>query len=135
MAGVYCAKNHGSVVTCVDRDSEVFPFLRLHAAINNVEITTIETSFKELSGKRMKSHEIMIGADICFWDDMVEILKNLILRAFEYDIKTVIIADPGRSPFEMLGQYFVERGMGKIMNWGVNRPYRIQGRILRISEK
>lgn len=130
LAGIYCAKNHSSKVTCVDRDSEVFPYVQLHAEINNVEITAIKTGFETLSGIEMKSYEIMIGADICFWVNMVDTLKSLIHRAFESNIKSVIIADPGRSPFEMLAQYFVNTGIGKIMNWNVTHPYPIQGRIL-----
>ena len=31
LAGIYCAKKHGAVVTGVDVDSEVLPFSRLHA--------------------------------------------------------------------------------------------------------
>jgi predicted nicotinamide N-methyase len=133
LAGIYCAKKYSSIVTCVDSDSAVFPYLRLHAEINDVEMTTMQTDFEELSDKHMKDNEIMIGADICFWGEMIEILKSLILRAFESDIKTIIIADPGRSSFELLGQYVVERGRGKIMNWDVTHPHPIEGRILRIS--
>jgi predicted nicotinamide N-methyase len=133
LAGIYCAKNYSSIVTCVDTDSAVFPYLRLHAEINDVEITTMETGFEELSDKHMKNNEIMIGADICFWGEMIETLKSLILRAFESDVKKVIIADPGRSSFELLAQYFVERGRGKIINWDVTHPHPIEGRILLIS--
>jgi predicted nicotinamide N-methyase len=132
LAGIYCAKNYSSIVTSVDSDSAVFPYLRLHAEINKVEITTMEAGFEELSGKEIKRNEIMIGADICFWDEMIEILKSLIFRALESDIKTIIIADPGRAPFELLGKYFVEKGRGNIMNWDVTHPHSIQGRILRI---
>ncbi len=133
LAGIYCAKNHSSIVTCVDRDPEVFPFVRLHAIINNVDITTLEKGFEELSGKQIKSHEIMIGSDICFANEMVEVLKSLILRAFESGINTVIIADPGRTPFESLGQYFIDQGKGQVMNWEVNHPHYIQGRLLIIK--
>ena len=133
LAGIYCAKNHRSVVTCVDRDSQVFPYVHLHAMLNNVDITTIEKSFDELTAIHMKSHEIMIGSDICFWDEMIEPLKSLIFRAFESGIKTVILADPGRPSFESLGRYFLEKKMGKIMNRDITCPHNIQGRILRIS--
>ena len=133
LAGIYCAKNHSSIVTCVDRDPEVFPYVHLHAKINNVDITTLGKGFEELSGKQIKSHEIMIGADICFWEEMVEVLISLILRAFESGIKKVVIADPGRTPFESLGRYFIDQGKGKVMNWEVNHPHYIQGRILIIK--
>ena len=76
LAGIYCAKNHNAIVTCVDSDSAVFPYVHLHADINNVTVTTMETGFEELKGINMKDFEIMVGADICFWDNMVESLKN-----------------------------------------------------------
>ena len=133
LAGIYCAKNHDSIVTCMDSDSAVFPYVRLHADINNVDITTMETRFEELTVVNMKNFEIMIGADICFWDSMYDTLRRLILRALESGIKTVILSDPGREPFEKLGGYFVEEGKGQIMNWSVTRPHSIQGRILRIN--
>ncbi|MBN2062214.1 MAG: methyltransferase [Deltaproteobacteria bacterium] len=133
LAGIYCAKNHNSSVTCVDRDSEVFPYLRLHAETNKVKITTMETGFEELSCGQLKSYELMMGADICFWNEMVESLKNLIARAFESHIETVVIADQGRSSFESLGRYFVEKGKGEIINWEVTHPHTIEGRILRIK--
>jgi predicted nicotinamide N-methyase len=117
----------------MDTDSAVFPYVHLHADTNKVDITTMETPFEELTAVKMKNFEIMIGADICFWDNMFETLKKLILRALESGIRTVILADPGREPFEKLGQYFAEKGKGKIMNWAVTRPHSIQGRILRIK--
>jgi predicted nicotinamide N-methyase len=133
LAGIYCAKNHKSTVTCMDSDSAVFPYVRLHADINNVDITTMETRFEGLTVVNMKNFEIIIGADICFWDNMFETLKRLVLRALESGVKTVVLSDPGREPFEKLGKYFTEEGNGKIMNWAVTRPHSIQGRILRIK--
>jgi predicted nicotinamide N-methyase len=133
LAGIYCAKNHNSIVTCMDTDSAVFPYVRLHADTNNVDITTMVTGFEDLAVVNMKNFEIIIGADICFWDNMFETLKTLILKALKSGVKAVILSDPGREPFEKLGRYFVEEGNGKIMNWVVTRPHPIQGRILRIN--
>ena len=117
----------------MDTDSAVFPYVHLHADINNVDITTMETGFEELTTVSMKKFEIMIGADICFWDDMFETLKRLILRALESGVRTIVLSDPGREPFEKLGRYFVEEGKGEIMSWAVTHPHSIRGRILRIN--
>ncbi len=133
LAGIYCAKNHGSIVTCVDSDAAVFPYVNLHAGINDVRIKTVESDFEKLSPLHLKNFSIMIGADICFWNNMVEILKNLILRAFDSGIKKVILADPGRSPFEELGEYFVNKGIGRIMDRDIIHPQVFRGRILRIE--
>ena len=133
IAGIYCVKNFNSVVTCLDSDSAVFPYVRLHADINNVTVNTVEADFDDLRGNFFKNVDVMIGADICFWDNMVDTLKRLIHKALEFGVKTIILADPGRSTFEKLAEYFSDKGIGKIINWDIRRPYSIQGRILRVG--
>ena len=133
IAGIYCVKNFNSVVTCVDSDSAVFPYVHLHAEINDVSVNTLEADFDDLPAKYFKNIDTMIGADICFWDNLVETLIKMILRALEYGVRNIIFADPGRPTFEKLGKYFQSKGLGEIINWDVNRPYSIQGRILRVG--
>ncbi len=133
IAGIYCVKKFNSVVTCLDRDSAVFPYVNLHADINNVTVNTVEAAFDDLSGNFFTDIDVMIGADICFWDEMVSTLKRVILKALNFGVKTIILADPGRPTFEKLAEYFMEQGIGKIINWDILKPYSIQGRILRIG--
>ena len=133
LAGIYCAKNHGATVTAVDIDSEVFPYLHLHEEINKVEIATMQKGFDGLRAKHVKNFDIVIGADICFWDSMVDSLKRFIYRALKTTVCMVLIADPGRTPFEELGEHFVEKRIGRILEWAVSHPYPIQGRILKIG--
>jgi len=133
LAGIYCAKHYDALVTCIDIDSQVFPYLHLHAAMNRVEIATMEMGFDGLTGSELKDFDLLIGSDICFWDTMVHPLKGLILRALGADVSQVMIADPGRSPFEELGTYFAAKGTGHILGWSVDHPYHIQGRILRVG--
>ncbi|MBN2418489.1 MAG: methyltransferase [Deltaproteobacteria bacterium] len=133
IAGIYCVKNFDSIVTCMDSDSAVFPYVHLHADINDVTVNTVKLDFDDLAGKYFKNIDIMIGADICFWDNMVETLKRMINRALEYGVKNIIFADPGRPTFEKLGNYFQNEGTGNIINWDITRPYAIQGRILRVG--
>jgi predicted nicotinamide N-methyase len=133
LAGIYCAKKHGAKVTGVDVDPEVFPYLRLHAEINRVEIATIKKSFGGLTARDLKGFDVLIGADICFWDSMVFSMKRLINRALRTGVRMVLIADPGRPTFDKLGEYFTEKGRGEILDWTAQRPRRIQGRILKIG--
>lgn len=133
LGGIYCAKNHHAVVTGVDIDSEVFPYLRLHAQINNVEIQPIIKRWEEITIKQLTNFDILIGSDICFWDSMVEPLTGLINRALEAGIKSVFITDPGRSTFKLLAEYFVKKGNGKIWNWAINIPQEVNGHILKIG--
>lgn len=133
IAGIYCVKNFASIVTCIDSDSAVFPYVHLHADINNVNVNTLKADFDDLTCKNFKNIDVMIGADICFWDNMVEILKQMIHRALNSGVKNIIFADPGRPTFERLGEYFQNKGMGDIVNWDICHPYSVQGRILRVG--
>lgn len=133
MAGIYCAKRHNAKVTCVDRDPEVFPYLHLHARLNGVKLVTLERSFDELTASQFKDIDVLIGADICFWETLVEPLRNLVYRAFQRGVRMVVIADPGRPSFHNLGAHFRERGWAEVMPWAVERPHPIGGRILRIE--
>ena len=133
LAGVYCAKNHRARVTGVDVDPAVFPYLQLHADINKVKISTMNQGFADLGGEPLKDVDVLIGADICFWDSLVNPLIDLVLRAMAVGVRLVLIADPGRSTFEKIGKYFVTRRTGEVLDWTTNRPQRIRGRILRIE--
>lgn len=133
LAGIYCAKKHGAVVTGVDIDSAVFPYLNIHTKINDVKIATMRKGFDGLIGDDLKDIDVIIGADICFWDSMVDSLKRLICRALGEGVRLVVIADPGRSSFDKLGGYFVEKLTGKMLNRTVRSPYLIKGRILKID--
>jgi predicted nicotinamide N-methyase len=133
LAGIYCARNHGAEVTSVDIDSEVFPYLQMHTQLNHVEITPMQLGFDELMGDHLKRIDVMIGADICFWDSLAHSLEGLIFRALGEGVQSVVLADPGRSTFERLGRRFVQKGTGQVHGRSVQRPYDIQGRILKIG--
>ena len=60
IAGIYCVKNFNSVVTCVDSDSAVFPYVLLHADISNVTVKTVEADFDDLTGKYFKNIDALI---------------------------------------------------------------------------
>jgi len=133
LSGIYCAKRHGASVTGVDIDSRVFPYLRLHADINKVKIAALHKGFNGLRRCHLKDFDVMIGADICFWETMVDPLKRLILRALRSGVQRVLIADPGRPTFEQIGEYFVSKRKAEVFDWTTKRPRRIRGRLLKIS--
>lgn len=133
LAGIYCAKKYDASVTGVDIDPEVFPFLNLHADINRVKINTLRRSYSGLTEQHLKGKDVMIGADICFWDKQVEQLKRLIVRALKLGVGLVLISDPGRPTFEKVGEYFKKKYDGEILDWTVQRPRPIRGSILKIE--
>ena len=133
LVGIYMAKKYHAHVTGVDVDPEIFPFLHLHAKMNKVKISTVNKGFDKITGKHLSNIRIMVGADICFWDNMVYPLRRLILRALRAGVKPVLIADPVRSPFEELCDYFVNKRDAEVLDWTVERPRHIQGQILKIT--
>jgi predicted nicotinamide N-methyase len=134
LAGIYCAKQHGAIVTGVDIDPAVFPYLQLHATINKVAIATLQKRFNKLGKKHLKEIDVVIGGDICFWDNMVNPIKKLINRALRAGVNLIIIADPGRSPFVQMSNYFVKQGRGMVLDWAVHSPQGIQGKLLRLIQ-
>ena len=133
LLGIFCAKKYGAKVTGVDIDAEVFPFMQLHAKVNEVEVSMMKKGFDHLRSKHLSHVEVLLGADICFWDTLARSLKNLIVRALRAGVRLALIADPGRSPFEEVAEYFVDKKAGEILDWTARRPRRTEGRILKIG--
>jgi predicted nicotinamide N-methyase len=133
VAAVYCAKKHGALVTGVDTDSDVFPYLELHAQVNGVKIKTMKKDMNRLTKAHLRGYDILIGADICFWDKMGHSLKKLIHRALKGGVQAVVIADPGRPPFLDLAEHYVQRELGDLLAWEVQQPKPIAGRILQVG--
>jgi predicted nicotinamide N-methyase len=133
LAGIYCAKKHGAIVTGVDKDPDVFPYLKLHAHINREKITTLKADLRKIKKRDLNDMDVIIGADICFWDSMVNPLRKLIQKALKNGVKQVFVADPGRPTFEKIVDYFCKRGIGKVYDWDTRRPRSIEGRILRVD--
>ena len=99
LLGVFCAKRYDARVVGIDADEHVLPFLDLHAKINKVKIKGRKMSFQQLTVANLKNYDVILGADICFWDEMTSGLYNLISRAKKAGVKQVVIADPCRQPF------------------------------------
>lgn len=133
LAGIYCAKKYRATVTGVDRDAEVFPYLRLHADLNKVPVTTIEKDFDGLKNHHFKEIDVIIGADICFWNRLVEPLNGLVNRAMDSGVKLVLIADPGRFTFDKFSETLTQNMEGQIWQRTVQQPYPIEGKILKIG--
>jgi predicted nicotinamide N-methyase len=133
LAGIYCEKKHGAIVTGVDKDAAVFPYLNLHARINRVKISTLKADLRNLRMRDLKQFDVAIGADICYWDSMVDPLRRFIRRALRSGVKQVLVTDPGRPTFEKIAAYFVDQGIAKVIDWKTRRPRLIEGRILKVG--
>lgn len=133
LPGIYCAKSYKSMVTCLDIDAAVFPFLELHAEVNHVKVATLNQSFEWLTMDNLSGFDVLFGAEICFWDEMTTQLESLIQMACLAGVRLILIADPGRPPFEALEKHCIERYHQGAIHWRIRQPYVFEGRILRID--
>ena len=120
LAAIYCAKEHGAEVTGVDADSKVFPYLHLHAEVNEVAVRTRRALFQGLKKKHLAGLDLVIGADICFWDEMVDPLYRLIRKAVKARVGQVIVADPGRPPFDKVCEKAEKKLGGEVKEWKID---------------
>ena len=120
LAASYCAKEHGAEVTGVDADSKVFPYLHLHAEVNEVAVRTRRSLFQDLKKKHLAGLDLVIGADICFWDEMVDPLYRLIRKAVKARVGQVIVADPGRPPFDKVCEKAEKKLGGEVKEWKID---------------
>ena len=133
LAGIFCAKNLQASVTCMDADLEVFPFLDLHAELNQVRVSTLHKRYENLTSQDLEGIDLLIGADICYWDEMPEVLIPMIERALASRVRLILIADPGRSSFARLAEHCEANYGAGTTNFFVRKPHPLSGRVMKIS--
>ena len=99
LSGIFMARQFSAEVTGIDIDSNVAPFLALQASVNNCEVQFQQKSIDQMSGRELAKFDAIIGADICFWDEMTDTLHRFVKRAVKAGVPFIAIADPGRPPF------------------------------------
>ena len=131
--GIWCAKTLGADVTAVDADADVFPFLKATAEINRVAITPLVSRFEKLSTRQLGEFDMLVAADICFWDELVNPVCNMVNRAVKAGVKQIIIADPERPTFHEMAQRCVDRHYAEILPWETRTPIAARGAIMVIE--
>ena len=132
---VFCAQQFGSKVTAVDLDPAVFPFVDVFAEINSVSLTNKCADFSRLTGPFLGQHPLIIGGDICFWDNLVKPLKLLINRAIKNGTKRVVLTDPGRPPFYELCDQLSKTHQVTLQEWYAIEPDRFVGEVAEIRPR
>lgn len=130
LLGIYCAKTYGAEVTAVDADPNVFPYLDAHCVINDVELDTLVARYEELKIKDMKGYDMILGGDICFWDELIEPLFSMIQKAVKAKVGTIIVADPGRPPFLKLAKRCLKNFDGELLDRSIRKPRKVEGQLL-----
>ena len=130
ISGIWCARHLGSKVTSVDADPKVFPFLDATAELNHVSTTSLVSRFEKLSTAQLAQFDMLIAADICFWDELVDPVFNMVNRAVKAGVKKIVIADPERSTFLEMAQRHQVRHGAELLPWETTTPIKARGALM-----
>ena len=130
LTAIYCAKTFGCKVTGVDADPDVFHYLDAHADLNEIKIDKLVSKFEKLDVKTLSQYDLIIGGDICFWDELNDTLFKLFKRAKKAGVKQAIIADPQRQPFIDLCARLDDHFTHEVWDWELPEPTPADGDIL-----
>lgn len=117
LSSIWCRKHADCDVLSVDADPDVFPYLNVISELNQTQTTHRVARFEELTVGELGDYDYLIGADICFWESMIDPVSRLIDTALEAEMRGIVIADPERPPFCALAEQCLERHGGELIEW------------------
>ena len=135
LSGIFLAKEFDASVIGYDIDEDVEPFLELQAALNDTQIQFKKKSFQKITKGDLKGCHTLVGADICFWDDLTPVLFKLINRAQKAGVKRIVIADPGRPPFWALADMCAKKFDAEVITRSISQPIKTKKQLLVIGEQ
>lgn len=133
ISGIWCAKRFQSEVTSVDADPDVFPYLQATAELNKVQTAHLVSRFEKLTTKQLSQFDMLIAADICFWDELVNPVTNMVNRAVKAGVKHILIADPERPTFHEMAERCTDRHCADVIDWTTSKPFKAKGAIMVIE--
>ncbi len=133
LTAIFCTKRFDVKVTGCDADPDVFPYLKAHAELNDVKIKKLVKKFEKLDVKTLSKYDMIIGGDICFWDELNDTLFKLFKRAKKAGVKQAIIADPQRQPFVDLCARLDDHFDHEVWDWELPEPTPANGDILVVN--
>lgn len=132
---VYCASRFKARVTGLDIDKDVFPFLEVLAALNDVEVAPLTSRFEKLDANDFSHFDVVVGSDVCFWDKMIKSLDRMVKRALAGGVKRVIITDPGRPPFYEFCDLARKQHDVSLQEWYATEPEYFAGEVVEIRPR
>ena len=130
---VFCARRFDAQAVGIDLDKQVFPYLEVLAELNDVSVVPLQANFVNLTGLELAQQEVLIGADVCFWDSLVKPLFTLVERAIDCGVSRVVLADPGRPTFyELADSCIREPWRTTLKSWYAVEPSRATGEVLEV---
>jgi predicted nicotinamide N-methyase len=134
LTGLFLAKQYNAVVTGLDIDESVAPFLALQADINQCTMDFQARGFETLTKTELALYQTLIGTDICFWDELTQPLFDLLKLALSAGVERMIIADPGRPPFWDLVDRAVQALDAEVVTRRIYEPWQTEKYLLVIEQ-
>ena len=128
-ASIYLASK-GNVVTGLDVDEDVFAFLEVQAGLNDVKVRTRKGDMKSMKKSDLSEFDVIVGGDICFWDELTDEWFEMLKRAAKAGVKKLVLADPGREPFLKLVEKCEKRWETELLEWYALEPKKFSGFLL-----
>jgi len=73
---------------------------------------------------------MVLGGDICFWNELIDPLYSLIKKSLKNGVNTIVIADPGRSPFLKLAKKCKKKFGAELREVSIKDPVEEEGYLL-----
>ena len=134
LTGLFLAKQYNAQVTGIDIDSSVQPFLALQSQVNQCQMGFQERDFTSLRSEELTQYQLIIGTDICFWDELTQPLFDLIERSLNAGVERIILADPGRPPFWSLAELCVQKLDASVFTRRIYEPWKTEKYLLVVGE-
>ncbi len=135
ITGIWCAKKLGASVVSLDADPAVFPYLKAVAELNKVSTTPLVRRFEALKKPQLADFDLLVAADVCFWDDLVKPVGKLIDRAIDAGVGQIVIADPERPTFHEMAEKAINRHGGDLIHWSLKGKLKATGALLVINNQ
>jgi len=128
----FLAKHYSARVVSLDIDPDVQTYAELVAELNGVEFDTVTMDFADIEPQHLTQFDLIVGADICFWEQLPPLVADVINCAAQAEVAQVLIADPGRPPFYELAEWAQEEYDAELIEWH-SRSTETRGYIINIS--
>ena len=114
----------------MDADPAVFPYLEAVVESGRVSTTPWVERFEKVRKKNLKQTDILFGGDICFWDELVKPVGQMIDSAIDAGVGTIVIGDPERPTFHEMAECAINKHGGELLDWRLSGTVKATGALL-----
>ena len=123
----------GANVQSVDCDKSIQPYYQLIKELNNTSSMLRLADIASLEERDFANIDWIVGSDICFWDEQIQMYVKMIRTALESGVAEILIADPGRETFWKLEQYCNAFCNPEIVEIQLNKPKKVKAYVMCID--